>query len=83
MMLGKSLEIDVVAEGIENEEQLWRLRSIGCQHGQGYLFSKPIEAKKAGKLLSNGLSVDFSEIDMSLDLTEVNSNLSIDIKSIQ
>ena len=83
MMLGKSLEIDVVAEGIENEEQLWRLRSLGCQHGQGYLFSRPVDAKKAGKLLANGLFVDFGETDMSLDHTEVNSNLSIDIKGIQ
>ena len=83
MMLGKSLEIDVVAEGIENEEQLWRLRSLGCQHGQGYLFSKPLDANKAGKLLSDGLTVDFSEIDLSFDLPELNPNLPIDIKSIQ
>jgi EAL domain-containing protein (putative c-di-GMP-specific phosphodiesterase class I) len=37
----------VVAEGIETEEQLRALRALGCDHGQGYLFARPLEADDA------------------------------------
>ncbi len=39
--LGRSLDIDVMAEGVETEEQLELLRAEGCLEAQGYLFSKP------------------------------------------
>ncbi|SHJ87424.1 diguanylate cyclase (GGDEF) domain-containing protein [Anaerobranca californiensis DSM 14826] len=39
--LAKALNIQVVAEGIENREQLSFLKNIGCHQGQGYHFSKP------------------------------------------
>ncbi|HKR63962.1 MAG TPA: EAL domain-containing protein, partial [Thermoanaerobaculia bacterium] len=41
--LGHSLSIDVIAEGIETEEQHELLRSLGCEFGQGYLFARPAE----------------------------------------
>jgi len=37
-----SLNIDIIAEGVENMEQVKILRSYGCQYFQGYYFSKPI-----------------------------------------
>lgn len=37
--LGRSLDLDVIAEGIENEEQALLLLQLGCQEGQGYWFS--------------------------------------------
>ena len=40
--LGMQLGLEVVAEGIENIEQLHILKNIGCNTGQGYLFSKPV-----------------------------------------
>jgi len=40
--LARSMGMDVVAEGIEREPQLARLRQMGCEYGQGYLFSRPI-----------------------------------------
>ena len=39
--LGRSLELEVVAEGLETEGQLDIVRSLGCQYGQGYLYAKP------------------------------------------
>jgi len=44
-----------VAEGIEKEEQLGLLRALGCEYGQGYLFSRPIDAEAAASLLTAGL----------------------------
>jgi EAL domain-containing protein (putative c-di-GMP-specific phosphodiesterase class I) len=40
--LGHRLRLDMVAEGIEHAEQLERLQDLGCPHGQGYLFSRPV-----------------------------------------
>ena len=42
IMLGKSLNLSVVAEGIENEEQLRFLVELDCEEGQGALFSMPL-----------------------------------------
>ncbi|MEZ9823204.1 EAL domain-containing protein [Shewanella sp. 10N.286.45.A1] len=42
LMLGKQLELKVVAEGIENEDQLKWLQERDCVIGQGYYFSKPL-----------------------------------------
>ena len=39
--LGRSLQIDTVAEGIETEDQLALVRAAGCTHAQGYLFGRP------------------------------------------
>ncbi len=39
--LGHSLGLEVVAEGVETPLQLTRLRDLGCEYGQGYLFGRP------------------------------------------
>lgn len=49
--LGKSLNMLVVAECVENEQQVAALREIGCDIAQGYLYSKPLCAEKAGEYL--------------------------------
>ncbi|MEA5468703.1 EAL domain-containing protein [Spirulina sp. 06S082] len=49
--LARSLEITVVAEGIETQEQFLQLRQLQCDYGQGYLFSKPLDAIAAETLL--------------------------------
>jgi EAL domain-containing protein (putative c-di-GMP-specific phosphodiesterase class I) len=43
--------MDVVAEGVETEEQLAELRAMGCDYGQGYLFSRAVEARDARTLM--------------------------------
>lgn len=45
------LNMKIIAEGIENEEQLTWLQEQHCQYGQGYLFSKPIPFNKFKQLL--------------------------------
>jgi len=49
--LGQSLDLSVVAEGIETEEQADLLRRMGCQYGQGYLFGRPTTAQDAIKYI--------------------------------
>ncbi len=51
--LGKSLSIDVVAEGIENVQQEARLIGLGCSVGQGFLYSKAVAAAELANLLTN------------------------------
>ncbi len=42
MSMAHALDIKVIAEGIETSGQLQLLRDLGCDYGQGYLFSKPV-----------------------------------------
>lgn len=51
--MATSLNLKVVAEGIETPEQLECLAKLGCRYGQGYLFSKPVPAIEATKLLES------------------------------
>lgn len=39
-------EVKVIAEGIETQDQLYQLQRLHCQLGQGFLFSRPIDADK-------------------------------------
>jgi diguanylate cyclase (GGDEF)-like protein/PAS domain S-box-containing protein len=50
--LAHSFGLDVIAEGIEDPRQLRRLRSLGCEYGQGFLFSAPLSAADAQSLLA-------------------------------
>lgn len=43
--LGRGLDREVVAEGIETEDDLKLARAAGCSHAQGFLFSRPMQAK--------------------------------------
>jgi EAL domain-containing protein (putative c-di-GMP-specific phosphodiesterase class I) len=48
--LAHSLNLEVVAEGIETPAQLANLRALGCECGQGYLFARPLSAGDAEEL---------------------------------
>ena len=51
--MAHSLGLTVVAEGVENIEQLMLLQSEQCEHVQGFFFSKPISVKEADELLKS------------------------------
>jgi EAL domain-containing protein (putative c-di-GMP-specific phosphodiesterase class I) len=51
VMLAHNLGIQVVAEGVETAEQLAQLRQLGCEYGQGFLFSKPLSREDAEALI--------------------------------
>jgi len=51
--MARSLNLKVIAEGVENEEQISFLRAQHCDEFQGYYFSKPLPADEfAKKILS-------------------------------
>ncbi|MGO8757348.1 MAG: EAL domain-containing protein [Terracidiphilus sp.] len=49
--LARVLGMDVVAEGIETQEQYMLLRQLGCRFGQGFLFSRPVPAETISQML--------------------------------
>jgi diguanylate cyclase (GGDEF)-like protein/PAS domain S-box-containing protein len=49
--LGATLELEVVAEGIERPEQWERLRELGCDLGQGFYFARPMDAARTLEFL--------------------------------
>src|ERR1700730_8893036 len=49
--VAKSLNLSVTAEGIETAEQLEHLRTLGCDHGQGYFFAKPMASERVPAML--------------------------------
>lgn len=52
VLLAHSLDLQVVAEGVENEEQLEFLRQVECDEAQGYFLSKPMPAESVKELLA-------------------------------
>jgi len=53
--MAHQLGLRVVAEGIEKDEQLALLRALDCEMGQGFLFSRPVDATGAATLLTAGM----------------------------
>jgi EAL domain-containing protein (putative c-di-GMP-specific phosphodiesterase class I) len=49
--VAKSLNLSVTAEGIETADQLAHLRALGCDHGQGYFFAKPMAGDRVPAML--------------------------------
>jgi diguanylate cyclase (GGDEF)-like protein/PAS domain S-box-containing protein len=54
--MGKSLNMRVLAEGVETREQLEFLQEQGCPQGQGYYFSRPVVAAAFADLLGRGVT---------------------------
>jgi EAL domain-containing protein (putative c-di-GMP-specific phosphodiesterase class I) len=69
LALARTLNTGVIAEGIEQDEQLRELERLGCTHAQGYLFSRPVSAKAAEEIIVAGKPLGPQNID-SLEPTE-------------
>jgi diguanylate cyclase (GGDEF)-like protein/PAS domain S-box-containing protein len=59
IVLGQSLKLSVIAEGVENEEQLSMLKMLGCDYVQGYLISPPLSAIEMTLLLKKQLTTPY------------------------
>jgi len=57
IVLGRSLGLRVVAEGVESEEHLRALRALGCPGAQGYLFGKPAPPQEIERLATSGAAL--------------------------
>jgi EAL domain-containing protein (putative c-di-GMP-specific phosphodiesterase class I) len=51
--MGRSLGVDVVAEGVETEEQLAELKRLGCGRAQGFLLGRPMDADAVMRFLED------------------------------
>jgi EAL domain-containing protein (putative c-di-GMP-specific phosphodiesterase class I) len=51
VLLGQSLNLEVIAEGVETHEEYQALRSLGCLKAQGFLFDRPLSAEDATDVL--------------------------------
>jgi diguanylate cyclase (GGDEF)-like protein len=50
--LAEDMGVNVIAEGVETEEQTNRLKELRCEHAQGFLFREPVDSETAGALLA-------------------------------
>jgi len=55
--IAQSLNLEVIAEGVETKEQLDIVKALGCHYMQGYYFSAPISAEDATALLNTQMSL--------------------------
>lgn len=56
LTLANSLGVQVVAEGVETDDQFTRLKAMNCQLMQGFLFSHPVDNAQAGTLIEKSLA---------------------------
>jgi diguanylate cyclase (GGDEF)-like protein len=64
--LARNLGMEVIAEGIETEEQYQQLKALGCEFGQGYLFSRPVDNRAVLHLLAQDARRDAEPV-LNLD----------------
>ncbi len=61
IVLGKALKLQIIAEGVETQNQLNFLKQHDCQLGQGYIFSPPLSVSDTEQLLSNSGKITISD----------------------
>ncbi len=65
--LAHNMSLNVVAEGVENEQQASWLRKRGCDQAQGFLYAQPIPAEKLEKYFESGTATFHTE-EIELEL---------------
>lgn len=63
--MAHNLRMRVIAEGIETREQLAVVRGLACDHGQGYLFARPMDAAAMTKFLQEHLASRAAAVRLS------------------
>ena len=71
--MARHLNIQVVAEGIEGWQQLEKLRHLGCNLAQGYLFAKAAPQEQCRRFLT-GIALDLTESDPLVEALEATGN---------
>ena len=74
--LARNLGMEVIAEGIETEEQYKQLKMLGCEFGQGYLFSHPVDNEGVLHLLARDARRD-TEADLGLTSTPAEDDVTV------
>ena len=69
--IGDYLAVPVIAEGVENEEQLNALKAMGCDVVQGYYFSKPVPPEEYARFIEERIAQ--GEVQTSADLAQTGS----------
>jgi diguanylate cyclase (GGDEF)-like protein/PAS domain S-box-containing protein len=52
LALARNLKVDVIAEGVETQDQMAQLRSLDCEFAQGHFFARPVDSEAAGNMLT-------------------------------
>ena len=63
VLMAHSLDMETIAEGIENQDQLNELLKYGCHYGQGYLLSRLLDSQSVEELLDKTFSGAIIEVD--------------------
>jgi diguanylate cyclase (GGDEF)-like protein/PAS domain S-box-containing protein len=71
VMLGKNLNLQTVAEGIEETDQLDALRAFGCQFGQGFYVAQPLTSREVDIVLSRTGDARLSGEPLGLNLDRI------------
>ena len=74
--MANTLELNVIAEGVETKEQYMQLQKSGCRHYQGYLFGKPVSIEEFDKKLKQNAQLAFfiaEDSSAALEFTSKNS----------
>jgi EAL domain-containing protein (putative c-di-GMP-specific phosphodiesterase class I) len=65
--MARSLDVDVVAEGVETEEQVDELKRLGCRRAQGYLLARPMSAAAVARRLASSSSEERTKVGNPAD----------------
>ncbi len=81
--LARTLNMDVIAEGIETEDEVIHLKKLGCERGQGYWFSPPMQQQKLEEHLQSGSQwfVHQQPIDPSLSFSAPSTQPIADVQN--
>jgi diguanylate cyclase (GGDEF)-like protein len=79
--LARNLGMEVIAEGIETEEQYQQLRMLGCEYGQGYLFSHPVPNEGMLRLVAQDAHRDSTlhDRDTNPDVRDTDIHADLDL----